>query len=93
VKRYRRLVYRFVGEPPPADAPKSVRARWVRRFYWLNMLISLPVYPFLIAWGSTVVFVAVGAAWMVWLWGVTSLSLRLRHLEREETRGPGGPPE
>lgn len=81
----RSLVWRLVGEPPAKSAPRHERLRWVRRFYVVQLPITLPVFVLLlVVSSSTWSYVVLGVAAFLWLEGYLSLSLRIRRAQRSD---------
>jgi hypothetical protein len=78
----RSLSHKLYGQPPPTDAPKSVRLRYVRGIQLRMLPFALPAWVFLLVVSLStwaVIVVAVG------LLNVISLSVRIRRAERHES--------
>jgi hypothetical protein len=76
---------RLYGEPPPKDAARSHRLRWVRRLYLRTLLFALPAYACIFVFArESWVFVAVAVGALIWLEAVASLSIRIRSEQRHE---------
>jgi hypothetical protein len=83
--RLARAGRRFVGTPPPTEAPKKEHLLFLRRYY----LRMLPLA--LVAYAAVAIVLPTPWAWAVpvggtllWLQGFVSLSVRIR---RENRRG------
>jgi hypothetical protein len=77
---------RLFGEPPGRDTPRLARLCWLRRMYLVMFLVGLPAYAlvvFVFA-RATWVYIAVGAAMLLGLQGVISISIRIRRERRRE---------
>jgi hypothetical protein len=85
MSRLRSWAFKIYGEPPPRGAPRSQSLRWVRRFYLRPLPLTLAAYASLLIWASeTWVYVVLVAMTLLWLQGVSSLSLRIRREEQRE---------
>lgn len=85
MKALRAASVRLYGEPPSKDAPRSQRLRWVRRLYLRMLLFALPAYACVFVFTrQTWVFVVVAVGALIWLEGVTSISIRIRREQRRE---------
>jgi hypothetical protein len=76
---------KLYGEPPPKDAPRSIRLYWIRRLSLRLMLFTLPVYACIFLFAEqTWVLIVVAAGVLLWLESVVSLSFRIRRERRRE---------
>jgi hypothetical protein len=80
------LGYKLYGEPPPKCAPRSEMLRWIRRFYIRPLPLLILVWVLLFIWAPTWTLILLGASALIWLQGITSLSLRIRREEQRERR-------
>jgi uncharacterized membrane protein YdbT with pleckstrin-like domain len=81
---FTKLVYRLIGAPPPPEASREERLRWVRRFYRVSLVGLVLVAIVAAAASSTFLWIAAAAIAVWWLVGFTSVSLSIR---RAATRG------
>jgi hypothetical protein len=85
MSRLRSWAFKIYGDPPPKGAPRSESLRWVRRFYVRSLPLTLLAYALLLVWATeTWIFVLLVAMTLLWLQGVSSLSLRIRREEQRE---------
>jgi hypothetical protein len=82
--RLAQLGFRIFGAPPPREAPKEQRLRWIRRFYLRPLPLYISIY--LLAAISTPppwVWALLGVSALTWLHGFASLSLRIRRTRND----------
>lgn len=86
IDRVNAIGFRIFGAPPPKDAPRSRRLRWVRRFYLRLLPLTVPVYALVLVLASqTWVYIPLAVATLLWLEGLISISLRIRREQRRES--------
>jgi hypothetical protein len=83
------LLYKIYGQPPAPGAPRSQALRWVRRFYIrpLPLTLALAVWILFLR-PTTFALVLLGVAAGAWVWGISSLTLRIRREEGREQARP-----
>jgi hypothetical protein len=72
------LIYRVVGAPPASGASRVERLRWVRKFYRFNLIAIAMVVIFAVLDGGTFLWVVAAVIAVIWLFGVASISMRIR---------------
>jgi hypothetical protein len=83
--RMGKLVYLFVGQPPPKGSPMIDQLVWVRRFYTRPLPVVLILYVFVLtALPSPLNWAVLAFGVATWLGGLVSLSLKIR---RERAKG------
>jgi hypothetical protein len=83
MSRLRALVFRLYGAPPPRGAPRAVRLRWIRSFYFKMAPLTCVVYVMLCVWATeTWIFVLLALNAVIGLQSVVSLSVKIRREER-----------
>lgn len=80
---FKKLLYRVVGPPPPSEASRKDRLRWVRGFYRFSLLAIVLLVILAAVTGSTFLWVAAAAVGLWWGVGLTSIS---RSIRRSATR-------
>ena len=85
-RRLRSLGFKIYGEPPPKGAPRSELLRWIRSFYIKPLPLLILVSALVLTWSQTWTLILLGASALIWLQGITSLSVRIRREERNERR-------
>jgi hypothetical protein len=76
------LYLRFVGAPPPPEAPREAVFRWLRR---ANLRLSPAIAALIVltwALGPTWFWPVVGVIVLAWLYVVIGLSIKIRHERR-----------
>jgi hypothetical protein len=83
--RLRSISSKLFGEPPPKSAPRSELLRWIRGLYLEMLPITIPAWVAAAIWApSALLLIGLAVSSLIWLQGVTSLSIRIRREERRE---------
>lgn len=75
---FKNLLYRLVGAPPPPEASREERLRWVRRFYRFSLIAIVLLVILAAVFESTFLWVAAAAIAVWWVVGLTSISMSIR---------------
>jgi uncharacterized membrane protein YdbT with pleckstrin-like domain len=80
---FKSLLYRLVGPPPPSEASREDRLRWVRRFYRFSLIAIVLLVIVAVVTKGTFLWIAAAAVALWWIAGLTSIS---RSIRRSTTR-------